>query len=183
MIRNTHITSYTTTYGLTQAEAKEHLNILDTSFDDLIDGYIAAAHVYLYQETNILIDGVLKGYMSGIADFDIPYGPIDSIALYYYDANDDRTLMSSDDYNLIQGKIALLEYTGTEPTSYDREFPYEVEVTTTTNSDPMVKQCLRMLVADMFENRQTNVVGASVNREVSRATSYQITLVSLRTEL
>lgn len=180
MLENVHIDTHTSTYGITTAEAKEQLNLLDTSFDTLIDGYISSAHVMLYQEANLLLDGKLIGHLRDFCDFDIPYGPISSIAIYYYDTNNTRTLLNSSNYIFTKGKIALVEVVGSEPSVYDRDFPYEVEITTSTNTNPMVKQCLRMIVSDFFENRQSNVVGASVNRVVSRATNYQISLVSLR---
>ena len=63
MIRNKKITTYTPVenWGLTLAEAKRHLNILDDSFDDLINDYLASAHVWLYNETAILIKGEVLG--------------------------------------------------------------------------------------------------------------------------
>ena len=59
MIRNKKITSYTpeVNWGLTLVEAKRHLNILDSSFDDLINDYIASAHLMLWNEAGLLIKG------------------------------------------------------------------------------------------------------------------------------
>ena len=183
MINNVKITTNTTSYGLTIAEAKEHLNILDDSFDSIIDEYIKSAHKMLYNEANILPSGVLKGYLSTMSDFIVPYGPVSSVAVYYYDSDNVRTLLADTNYILVDGYYTLVEFIGTEPTAYDRAYPYEVEITTSANTDPMVKQCLRMIVADMFEDRQSNVIGASVNREVSRATKWQITQVSKRVDV
>ena len=46
----------------------------------------------------------------------------------------------------------------------------------------MVKQALRMLVADMFENRQ-NEINGSTGRIITRCTMYQLSLISQRTEI
>lgn len=183
MIQNTQITAYTTSLGLTRDEAKLHLNILDTSFDDLIDDYITAAHVMLYQEASILIDGTLKGYLTYLEDFNLDLGLVSSIAIYYYDSANDRVELDSSNYTLSLGKIPKVEITGTTPSVYDRDYPYEVEVTTAANTNPMVTQVLRMMVADFFENRQTNAIGASVNRVISRTTEWQISLISHRAEI
>lgn len=183
ILKDINVTGYTTTLGLTRAEAKEHLRILDTSHDNLIDDYISAAHQFLYQETSILIDGTATGYLEYFRDFIIPLGGVSSIAIYYYDTDNTRTLLNSSNYIFTNGKIPKVEFIGVEPTTYDRTFPYEVEVTTSTNSNPLVKQALKMIVADLFETRQTNVQNASVNREMSRATAWQLSLISCRVEI
>jgi len=183
VLKNINVTTYTSTQALTTAEAKEHLNILDTSFDDLIDDFVSAAHQLLYQETSILVDGVLKGYLTTYKDFFLPLGLVDSIAIYYYDSDNVRTLLSSDDYILSLGKVPIVEFIGSEPTTYSRSYPYEVEVTTAVNTNPMVTQALKMIVSDLFETRQTNVQGTAVNREMSRSTAWQLSLISHRVEL
>ena len=179
-LQNIEITAYTSTLGLTKDEAKLHLNILDTSFDDLIDDYLTSAHVMLYQETSILIDGTLKGYLSTLEDFKIPLGGVASIAIYYYDSANDKVLLDDSNYILNDGVISSVEIIGSVPSVYDRDFAFEVEVTTAANTNPMVTQVLRMMVADFFENRQTNAIGASVNRVISRPTEWQISLISRR---
>lgn len=180
-MQNISITTYTQTDAITLAQAKAHLNILDDSFDTLIGDYITAAHVFLYQETSILVDGAAKGYFKKFEDFYIPLGVIDTVAVYYYDSSETRQTLSTSNYRLIEGKFCDVELV-TEPTSLsDREYPYEVEVTTTANTNPMVTQALRMIVADFFETRQSNEVGAI--KKVSRATQWQLDLISLRTSV
>ena len=95
MIRNQKITTYTASgdWALTLAEAKRHLNILDNSFDDLISDYIGSAHVMLYDECALLISGATKGYMTEWVDFRIDVSPVDTVAIYYYDEDNTRTLL------------------------------------------------------------------------------------------
>ncbi len=184
MIRNKKITSYTPVenWGLTLVEAKRHLNILDDSFDDLINDYLASAHVWLYNETAILIKGEVLGYMQEWDDFRVDVAKVDTLAIYYYDLDNTRTLLSSSNYYWNNGLYSYIELKGSIPSLYVKDFAIEIEITTLANTDPMVKQALRMLVADMFENRQNEILG-STGRIISRGTMYQLSLISQRTEI
>ena len=182
--QNTQITTFTpeVNWALTLAEAKLHLNILDTSFDDLIEDYIAAAHVFLYQETNILVKGVATGYMCDLDDFTVNVHPMESIVIKYYDSANDIQTWASSNYIVNGGKFPDVEILNA-PTVYDRTWPYVIEITTAANTNPMVTQALRMIVGDLFETRQTNVMGASLSRVMSRTTEYQLSLISQRLEI
>ena len=184
MIRNKKITSYTPAenWALTLVEAKRHLNILDDSFDDLINDYLASAHVWLYNETAILIKGEVLGYMQEWDDFRVDVAKVDTLAIYYYDLDNTRTLLSSSNYYWNNGLYSYIELKGNLPSLYVKDFAIEIEITTLANTDPMVKQALRMLVADMFENRQNEILG-STGRIISRGTMYQLSLISQRTEI
>ena len=184
MIRNKKTTAYTPVenWALTLAEAKRHLNILDDSFDDLINDYLASAHVWLYNETAILVKGSVLGYMQEWDDFRVDVAKVDTLAIYYYDLDNTRTLLSTDNYFWNNGLYSYVELKGNLPSLYVKDFAIEVEITTLENADAMVKQALRMLVADMFENRQNELIGQA-GRVISRGTMYQLSLVSQRTEI
>jgi len=184
MIRNKKTTAYTPVenWALTLAEAKRHLNILDDSFDDLINDYLASAHVWLYNETAILVKGSVLGYMQEWDDFRVDVAKVDTLAIYYYDLDNTRTLLSTDNYFWNNGLYSYVELKGNLPSLYVKDFAIEVEITTLENADAMVKQALRMLVADMFENRQNELIGQA-GRIISRGTMYQLSLVSQRTEI
>ena len=183
MIRNQKITTYTASgnWALTLAEAKRHLNILDNSFDDLISDYIGSAHVMLYDECALLISGATKGYMTEWVDFRIDVAPVDTVAIYYYDAANTRTLLDSSKYIVNDGLYTYIEFLDNLPSLNTRTWPVEVEVTTTSTNDAMVKQALRMVVGDMFEMRQGEVIGNV--KQLSRGTQYQLSLISQRTEI
>ena len=183
MIRNKKITSYTPVenWALTLVEAKRHLNILDTSFDDLINDYISSAHVMLYNEAAILVKGAVTGYMDMWQDFRVDVAPVDTVAIYYYDAANTRTLLDSSKYTWNNGLYSYIEILDNAPNLNDRDWPIDIEITTLANSDAMVKQALRMMVADMFEMRQNEIIGSV--KQLSRGTQYQISLVSQRTEI
>jgi hypothetical protein len=182
-MENKKITTYTpsVSWGITLEEAKLHLNILDTSFDSIISDYIDSAHVMLWNEAALLIKGAVTGYLDYWYNFRVDVSPVDTIAIYYYDVDNTRTLLTTSNYNLNSGLYTFVEFKGTLPPLYDKNMPIEVEVTTTVNSNPMVKQALRMLVADLFENRQNEVYGSI--KQISRGTAFQLSLISQRSEV
>jgi len=183
MIRNKKITSYTPAvdWALTLDEAKRHLNILDSSFDDLINDYISSAHVMLYNEAAVLVKGAVIGYMDQWQDFRVDVAPVDTVAIYYYDSANVRTLLDTSKYIWNNGLYSYIEILDNAPNLNDRDWPIEVEIVTLANTDAMVKQALRMMVSDMFEMRQNEIIGSV--KQLSRGTQYQISLISQRTEI
>ena len=179
-MENIKITSYTGTSPLLLDGAKLHLNILDDSFDTIIQSYIDAANQLLYSETNILIDGSAMGYLRGSDPFTVPIGDVDTLAIYYYDSANTRTLLDTDDYTVTYGAYTEVVI-DTIPNVYDRLYPYEVEITTKEATDPSIIQCLRMIVGDFFESRQSTEMGT--HSEVSRTTRWQLDLISKRFNL
>lgn len=176
-LENIKQTSYTASvdYALSKADAKLHLNILDTSFDDLIDDYLAAAHQMLFAETGLLLKATATGQLDVLCDFFIDIYNVDSIVIKYYNASNVLTVYDAANYILNGQNVEII---GDEPTTYDRDYPYVVEITTAASSDPMNAQCLRMIMGDLFESRQTNVMGS--NSQLSRTTKWQLDLVSKR---
>lgn len=162
-------------WALTLAEAKEHLNILDTSFDDLINGYIQSAHDQLWSRCNILISGVYEGYLPCAGDFYVSVYPYSSLTVHYYDTANSLTLMDSSNYIINAGYNQYVELV-TAPSTYSRKYPVKVTVTTGSTTNEAIKQGLRMIVGDLFETRQSNVKGSvSVLKD---STVNQLSLIS-----
>ena len=177
-MQNIKITTYPQSNPLTLAGAKLHLNILDDSFDVLIQSYLDSSAMLLYKETNILIDGVAIGFLVDSSDFTVPVSEVDTLAIYYYNAANVRTLLSSDDYTVNFGSFTDVRIDVVPSFYSDRMYPYEVEITTLGANDPMITQGLRMIVGDFFNNREANEFG--LIREVSRTTKWQLDLLSKR---
>lgn len=178
LLQKIKVTSYANTLALSLADAKLHLNILDTSFDDLITDYLASAHQMLYAETSILVDGTAVGYLKELKDFVIDVRDISTVVLKYYDANNTLQTWANTNYIVTEN---VVEITGSLPATYGRDYPIQVTVTTTTQTNPMVVQALRMIMGDLFESRQTNEAGSF--KELSRTTAYQLSLISKRIEV
>ena len=179
-LENRKITTRTSTenWALSLDEAKLHLNILDNSFDELISDYIDAAHQQLWSECNILIAGTYVGYLPCFKNFYLTVTPYSSVVIEYFNSANTLTTLSTDDYYVNEGNDVFIEIIN-GASVYDRKFPIKVTVTTGANTDKAVTQALRMVVADMFENRQSDSKGAV--GKLSRNTKYQLTLISQRT--
>lgn len=109
--------------------------------------------------------------------------PLESIAIKYYDSNNSLQTWDSSNYIVNGGKFPTVEILTTAPAVYDRDWPFVIEMTTAANTNDMVEQALRMIIGDLFETRQTNVMGASLSRVMSRTTEYQLSLISQRFEI
>jgi hypothetical protein len=90
--------------------------------------------------------------------------------------------LDSSKYIATNGLYSYVEMKDNLPNLYDRDFPIEIEITTSANTDDMVKQALRMIVSDFFENRQNTIVGSNLHN-LSRGTKFQMSMVSQRTEI
>lgn len=185
MERNIEITSYTqeADWAISLTEAKNHLNILDASFDDLIKVYIASAHSMLYSETAYLISGTANVYMGSFKSFKCELQKADSVVVKYLDVSGNQQTLSTSNYVLNVNSYLNIEFIGSLPTLYGSDSnPVTVEVTTKPYSqigNPMIKQCLLFMVADMFEVRQEDISGTST-ASYSRATKNALRLISRR---
>ena len=174
------VVSYPSTKALTVEEAKLHLNILDDSFDTIIGDYIDAAQQMLYKEANVIAAPMtFKQYYQYWDDYSFDYDPYTSVTVTYYDADDTEQTLASTDYKVYDGNFPVVISPTETPTLSDRVNPIIVEVVSGYTTAPdIVKQCLRMIVSDLFENRQTDAVGNY--KKLSRNTDYQISLITRR---
>lgn len=174
------VTTYPSTKALTVEDAKLHLNILDDSFDTIIGDYIDAAQMMLYKEANILAAPMtFTRYYQGWDDFSFDYDPFTSVVVTYFDSDNVEQTLAATDYKLFDGCFPVVINPIEMPSLFDRVNPIKlVAVGGYTTAPANVKQCLRMIVADLFENRQTDQTGSvSV---LSRNTDYQISLITRR---
>lgn len=176
------ITTYPADTAITLDEAKEHLRIYDTSFDDVITSYIEAAQILMFKECSVLpYAGVVTFQNRTFSNIILDVDNIASVVVKYYDTDNSQQTLDSANYKFYSDSYPCSLYVSTEPTLYDRGDAVSVECTISTSTDPLVKQGLKMIVGDFFEGRQTNIVG-SVS-ELSRATQYQLSLISKRIEI
>ena len=174
------IVTYPAAKALTVDEAKRHLRILDSSFDTLIGEYIDSAQMMLYKETNVICTPMeFKQTYQVWEDFDFNLDPFTSVIIQYYDVDDNIQTLPTTKYKVYDGAFPVV-FTPTDmPALFDRANPIIVNVVCGYAAAPdNVKQCLRMIVADLYENTQTDVQG---NYSVlSRNTDYQLSLISRR---
>lgn len=178
------ITVYPTALHLLRDDAKRQLNLLDTSFDTLIDSYILAAEAMLFFEARVLAaPTTLKGYLQNFIDQVIYMEPITDVVIKYQDENDvEQTMDEGTDYLLFKNYPTKIEFLESPDLKDDFADPINITLTagydTEPNTPENVKQVLRFMVADYFENRQSDVMGSISS--LSRATEDQISFISRR---
>ena len=178
------VTTAPASTAITLSEAKAHLRFADsdTSFDTIITDHIEAAQYLMLSETSIMpYAATVSFYTNSFQSVILDVWKIASIVVKYYDSDNALQTLDSANYNFYANAYPYSLEVTTEPTIYDRPDAVIIECTTTTLTSEDVKQGLKMIVADLFENRQTDVIG-SVN-QLSRATKHYLSLISKRIEI
>ena len=160
------------------------MNLLDTSFDTIITSYIKTAEAMLFFEAKVLAaPTTLIGYLQFFSDQVIYMEPIETVVIKYQDVNDvEQTLAEGTDYLLFKNYPTRIEFLESPSLKDDFADPINITLTAGYTTEPLtpesVKQVLRFMVADYFENRQSDVIG-SVSK-LSRTTEDQISFISRR---
>lgn len=171
---------------ITLTEAKLHLRLATTvalaeaytSEDDLLNGLIQAAREQtedylgrsLVTQTRNLY---LEAWPAG-RTLTLPYPPLQSVTGIYYYADGDvaETTMSSSDYDVITavepGKVVLVSDAYWPTTTLRPATPIRVQYVAgygvATNIPAKVRQGMKLILTDLYENRGEVVVGVSAQR-------------------
>lgn len=178
------ISVHPTAFHLLRDDAKRHLNLLDTSFDTLIDSYILSAEAMLFFEARVLAaPTTLVGYLQNFIDQIIYMEPITDVVIKFQNTSDQEiTMAEGTDYLLFKNYPTKIEFLETPNLKEDFSDPINITLTAGYTDEPAtpenVKQVLRFMVADYFENRQSDVMGSI--SQLSRATEDQISFISRR---
>jgi uncharacterized phiE125 gp8 family phage protein len=166
-----------TTEPITLAEAKQQCRISTSSEDSLIEGYIAAARVYFEGRCARTVHDTTWEYHLDAA----PTGTriilpratplLELVSVTYYETDGTPGTMPSGDYILDPGGdmecgSIVLAYNASWPTFTPypvRPFRirYRAGIATSspvTDADPATKHAIRLLVAGMYENRESEVL-------------------------
>jgi uncharacterized phiE125 gp8 family phage protein len=163
---------------VTTAEAKTHMNV-DFSTDDTYIGLLCtAAREYVEQITNRkLISQTWYGYLPtfpGINYIELPFGNVQSVTSVKYkdSAGTESTLTNTNyiiDTSFTLGRIVLAyNYTWPSFTEYPTsavtvEWVCGYGDAATAVPGP-IKQAIKLLIADMYELRESMVAGVSVSK-------------------
>ena len=162
------------TEPITKAEAKEHMNI-ETAFtedDDYIDALIVVARKQAEQWTRRkFITETITGYLTTWPRSDsicLPYGQLQSVAsVKYTDTAGAQSTFSSANYTVETtepGRI-VLNYGEQWPTvTLGPSNPIEIiwdcgYGAAGANVDDLIIHALKIMVADLYENREDIIVG------------------------
>ncbi len=163
---------------LTYFELAYHMRLTVTSLDEVIyiKSLIETAREYCE-------DFQGRKYISQVYDyfldewpedeFVLPYGEVISCSgIYYTDTDESETEFASTNYlvdtDSVPGRV-VLGYNKTFPTTtLSPKNPIRIRFTTgygtaSKNVPAKPKQAIKILVSDMYENREDNVFGVSVN--------------------
>lgn len=158
---------------ITVADLKAHMRVTHTAEDTLISALRSAAISWIEEHCNIKLGSyTARGYLPGFYNAYIPIGPVTSISEVKYQTTADKdyvtdlsTLAAGNWYTdtISQpARIAFRDY----PQVYDYALmPVVVTFTAGYSTMPApVLQAIRLLVADMYENRQEEVTGTITTR-------------------
>ena len=158
---------------ITVADLKAHMRVTHTAEDTLISALRSAAISWIEEHCNIKLGSyTARGYLPGFYNAYIPIGPVTAITEVKYQTTADKdyatdlsTLAAGNWYTdtISQpARIAFRDY----PQVYDYALmPVVVTFTAGYSTMPApVLQAIRLLVADMYENRQEEVIGTITTR-------------------
>ena len=160
---------------VTVAEAKQHLRVDGTDEDTYIEMLIKVARQmcevysglsFLTQQREIKLDRFPCGNIS------LPYGPVQSIDDFVYFDGDDssQTMTEGDDYTKdFNYQPARIQKVNSWPTVYNKMSSVIISYTAgyaNDDHDPLpdvIKSAILLQVGTLYENRQNDIVGATVN--------------------
>lgn len=184
------ITTYPSASNLSRASAKRQLRIAqsDLSFDDTIDEELLSAQILMYRETNVMAKTAeLTGFLQDWENFRLQMDPVTAVVITFFDENSvEQTLVEGTDYLQTTNWPVNITFLETPTLQDDKADPIKIIVTAGYTDEaatpPDVLQCFRFVLADLFENRQTNT--KTGNDEVQpRTTDFMKTLISRRVGL
>lgn len=180
------INTAATTWGITLTEAKDHLRIFDTSWDDQITMYLKIANEQLFSEANVMAgDAVIEGYTDSLDDLYLYFGEVASVtSIKYYDSsNVQQTMVAGTDYVLYNDTYPVKIEFLTSPALYDRPDAVEVILQMGYTTTPeAVKGALLLMVKDLFDVADSNYKEMDGTR-FSKNTKLAISLISKRNEI
>ena len=158
---------------ITVADLKAHMRVTHTAEDTLISALRSAAVSWIEEHCNIKLGSyTARGYLPGFYNAYIPIGPVTAISEVKYqttadkDYTTDLSTLAADNWytdTISQpARIAFRDY----PQTYEYALTPVVVTFTAGYSDmpAPVLQAIRLLVADMYENRQEEVSGTITTR-------------------
>ncbi len=157
---------------ITVADLKAHMRVTNTAEDTLIAALRSAAISWVEEHCNIKLGSyTARGYLPGFYNSYIPIGPVTTITEVKYQTTATKTyaaLSTLDASNWFSdeitrpARIAFRDY----PQTYDYALmPVVVSFTAGYTTMPApVLQAIRLIVADLYENRQEEVIGAMTTR-------------------
>jgi len=157
-------------------EAKRHvrIDIDETDHDDYLHDLIVVAREQVEMITwRKLVTQTWYAYLDrwpGGKYIELPFGKLQSVtAIKYTDVDGDESTWSSAEYivgtDYLKGRVTLADgYTWPNETLYPSN-PIEIEFLCgyglAVSVPPQIKHAMKMIISELFENRETSIVGVS----------------------
>jgi uncharacterized phiE125 gp8 family phage protein len=163
---------------VTLAEAKAHCRIDHIDDDTLIAGLITAATSHLDYENGILGQALVTQTWSyslpgpdALERVHLPVTPVVALtSMSYYDTDNASQSITTANYHILKGKwtARIIPNDGTSwPTMFARADALTVIFTAgfgaATAVPQSVKQAMLLLIAHWYENRESSIVGTSID--------------------
>lgn len=160
---------------VTTSEAKSHLRIDIADDDTLISGYITAARLMVEDAMRVKLitqtwDFLLDKW-PGSGCIKLPYPPLQSVtSIKYYDEDDTEYTFSTSSYRVstksFPGRIVLRDSAAWPSTTLREVEGIAIRAVVGYGSasaiDERVKNCIKLLVGEMYENRENTVIAQGV---------------------
>jgi len=176
------VTTYHDTQIVSTADLKEHLRITFSDDDTYIASLEKAAVRRLEEYTNLLLlNSTVRQYGFEFSDLEVlfkgPYYPEGITKVYSY-IGGSWVLISASDIEFITKSLPMRVYkmpdaTLSTPDDVKQKYYCEYQLgyeTADEIPDPLI-QAIKIMVADMYENRQSVIVGRQVS-EIPKTAEY-----------
>lgn len=171
------VTTEPTTEPVTTAEAKAHLWVDHDSDDALIDALVAAARRTAEARTGAsFVSRTLRATfdaVEGAPPLTLPRGPVASVTSFevWSDAADDWQTVAGTNYYVAGDRLCLVETGAGDWPTADRTFDaYRVTYVAGWGAAAAVpddvKQAIKVITADLYEKRETQIGAGLVLTEV-----------------
>lgn len=164
---NIEVVTAATTYPVSTSELKTHLGISHSDHDTMLEDIIAAATNLAEVETwQVMGSRTLRMNLDCFEDTVIPRYPISAISsVKYYDTSNVLQTMSTYDYDYDISSFPARIHFRSIPSTYNRMNAIQVNFTaghsTISTVEKGIKQAIKMIAADMYDQRGSLVHGAS----------------------
>lgn len=175
---NIEVVTAASTYPVSTSELKIHLGISHSDHDAMIDDCIQAATNLAEVETwQLMGSRTLKMNLDSFQNCIIPRYPVTAIShIKYYDTANTLQTLSASNYDVDLSSFPTRVRFYTMPSTYDRYNAVQITFTcghsTIANVEKGIKQAIKMVAADMYDQRGNIIHGLSSRAPIDYRTLF-----------
>lgn len=168
-----------TVYPVSTSELKTHLGITHTDHDTMLADIIIAACKLAEAQTWVTLGSrTLRMHLDSFYDVVIPRDPISAVtSITYYDMSNVQQTLAATAYDADLKSVPARIHFKTVPSTYDRYNAVQINFTaghaTIGNVEGGIKQAIKMVCADMYDQRMSMVYGATSRAVIDYSLLFQ----------